>query len=61
MKGERWILNIFQILIVGGAVYFAYSMLVMMKEIKELLAEQTEQNEQILELLEEQNPNKEQW
>ncbi|MGM7703428.1 hypothetical protein ACSVDE_16980 [Pseudalkalibacillus sp. Hm43] len=54
-------LNIFQILIVGGAVYFAYSMLVMMKEIKELLAEQTEQNEQILELLEEQNSNKEQW
>lgn len=54
-------LNIFQILIVGGAVYFAYSVLVMLREIKDLMVEQTEQNEQILDLLEDQSPNKEQW
>lgn len=61
LRGAGRMLNIFQILIVGGAVYFAYSVLVMLREIKDLMVEQTEQNEQILDLLEDQSPNKEQW
>ncbi|WP_349409389.1 hypothetical protein [Pseudalkalibacillus sp. SCS-8] len=54
-------LNIFQVLIIGGAVYVAYLIIMYLRDIKELLTEQNEQNDQIIELLEEKIGAEEKW
>ncbi|WP_261133537.1 hypothetical protein [Bacillus sp. Marseille-Q3570] len=54
-------LNIFWVLILAGAVYAAYHVIIYIKDIRDLLEDQRDQNEQIIELLEQQNPDREKW
>ncbi|WP_408009326.1 hypothetical protein ACJROX_03130 [Pseudalkalibacillus sp. A8] len=54
-------LNIFWLLILAGVVYATYYLIMLLKDIRDLLEEQREQNEQIIDLLEQQNPDRSQW
>ncbi|MCF6411301.1 hypothetical protein [Pseudalkalibacillus salsuginis] len=54
-------LNIFWLLILSVVVYAVYYLIIFLKDIRDLLEVQRDQNEQIIDLLEQQNPDRNQW